>query len=86
MKNNDNNLDDLIDCMDSLFEEIPESTCELEELLKSVPEMSQLEQDELFEFFGLTKINNSEIRSVEQEEEVTLKLLQEVLKRAKDGR
>ena len=86
MKNNDNNLDDLIDCMDSLLEEIPESTCELEELLKSIPEINQLEQDELFEFFGLTKINNSEIRSVEQEEEVTLKLLQEVLKRAKDGR
>ena len=86
MKNNDNNLDDLIDCVDSLLEEIPDSTCELEELLKSVPEMSQLEQDELFEFFGLTQINNSEIRTVEQEEEVTLNLLQEVLKRTKDGR
>ena len=86
MKNNENNSDDFIDNIDSLLEEIPESTCELEELLKSVPEMSQPEQDELFEFFGLTQINNSEIRTVEQEEEVTLNLLQEVLKRTKDGR
>ena len=86
MKNNDNILDDLTNCMDSLLEDIPESSCRLEELIKVIPEMSQFEQDELFEFYGLTKINNSVIRTVLQEEEVTLKLLQEILKLAKDGR